>query len=302
MLDKKSIFGQSINTNATFNTADKPASIFGTISAPGKAVEGGSIFGGTPVFGGTHTLFSGSANNSDTKSIFGYANSTQNAGNGTGNLIFGPSTFSNFDASNKSTTTQTSIFSGGGGGGGGGLNATNTNSILNNSKKNGTQSGAAVSTVPAPSFADLSTKAGGIDFASLAATANAAPTIPKPTEKPGPGGFIGLTNTDAFSSFLKSTNNNNTSIASNADANDSQNAENSNNDENFDPQFEPIIALPQEIVVSTGEEEETKLFGERATLFRWDDVNKEWKERGNKYLFVSRLLPIMSIFLFILLP
>jgi len=32
--------------------------------------------------------------------------------------------------------------------------------------------------------------------------------------------------------------------------------------------------------VSTGEEEETKLFGERATLYRWDASTKEWKERG----------------------
>lgn len=51
-------------------------------------------------------------------------------------------------------------------------------------------------------------------------------------------------------------------------------------DTNYDPHYDPIIALPDEITVTTGEEEEQKLFGDRAKLFRYDAVNKEWKERG----------------------
>lgn len=47
-----------------------------------------------------------------------------------------------------------------------------------------------------------------------------------------------------------------------------------------DPHFEPIIPLPDEIVVCTGEEDETVLFNERAKLFRYDADSKEWKERG----------------------
>ncbi|CAH0545652.1 unnamed protein product [Brassicogethes aeneus] len=44
------------------------------------------------------------------------------------------------------------------------------------------------------------------------------------------------------------------------------------------PDFKPIIPLPDEVPVTTGEENETVLFCERAKLFR--HVNKEWKERG----------------------
>lgn len=50
--------------------------------------------------------------------------------------------------------------------------------------------------------------------------------------------------------------------------------------EEHDPHYEPIIPLPATIVVSTGEEEESSLFNERAKLFRYDVDNKEWKERG----------------------
>lgn len=44
------------------------------------------------------------------------------------------------------------------------------------------------------------------------------------------------------------------------------------------PDFKPIIPLPAEIEVKTGEENEQVLFEERAKLFRF--VEKEWKERG----------------------
>ncbi|KAL1491802.1 hypothetical protein ABEB36_012345 [Hypothenemus hampei] len=51
-------------------------------------------------------------------------------------------------------------------------------------------------------------------------------------------------------------------------------------DAEHDPHFEPIVPLPDEIVVCTGEEDETILFNERAKLFRYDNSTKEWKERG----------------------
>lgn len=44
------------------------------------------------------------------------------------------------------------------------------------------------------------------------------------------------------------------------------------------PDFKPIIALPDEIEVKTGEENEEILFSERSRLFRY--FEKEWKERG----------------------
>lgn len=56
--------------------------------------------------------------------------------------------------------------------------------------------------------------------------------------------------------------------------------ENEGTTEEYDPHYEPIVPLPDAIVVTTGEEEETVLFNERAKLFRFDADLKEWKERG----------------------
>lgn len=55
---------------------------------------------------------------------------------------------------------------------------------------------------------------------------------------------------------------------------------NEDNEEEYDPHYEPIVPLPDTIVVSTGEEEETPVFNERAKLYRFDVEAKEWKERG----------------------
>ncbi|CAH2099768.1 unnamed protein product [Euphydryas editha] len=51
-------------------------------------------------------------------------------------------------------------------------------------------------------------------------------------------------------------------------------------EEEYDPYYEPIVPLPDKIVVTTGEEDEEKLFGERCKLYRYDEKSREWKERG----------------------
>ncbi|KAL3864553.1 hypothetical protein ACJMK2_006225 [Sinanodonta woodiana] len=52
--------------------------------------------------------------------------------------------------------------------------------------------------------------------------------------------------------------------------------------EEYEPNvdFKPIVPLPDLVEVKTGEEDEEKLFGERAKLFRFDKESNQWKERG----------------------
>ncbi|KAH8417327.1 hypothetical protein KR222_008873 [Zaprionus bogoriensis] len=120
-------------------------------------------------------------------------------------------------------------------------------------------------------FMDFSAKAGD-DFASLAAKGVGNPIGFQKSES---GGFFGLTHQDDFKNFKSPVAASQTG-ASDADGSNADGA----TDDNYDPHYEPIIALPNEIVVSTGEENETKLFGERSTLYRFDADTKEWKERG----------------------
>ncbi|CAH0722701.1 unnamed protein product, partial [Brenthis ino] len=51
-------------------------------------------------------------------------------------------------------------------------------------------------------------------------------------------------------------------------------------EDEYDPHYEPIVPLPDKIIVTTGEEDEEKLFGERCKLYRFDEKTREWKERG----------------------
>ncbi|XP_074847123.1 ranBP2-like and GRIP domain-containing protein 4 [Carettochelys insculpta] len=51
-------------------------------------------------------------------------------------------------------------------------------------------------------------------------------------------------------------------------------------DEDDGPHFEPVVPLPAEVEVKTGEEDEEEFFCNRAKLFRFDTESKEWKERG----------------------
>ncbi|OAD60504.1 E3 SUMO-protein ligase RanBP2, partial [Eufriesea mexicana] len=61
--------------------------------------------------------------------------------------------------------------------------------------------------------------------------------------------------------------------------NEEEECEQTENDD-YDPHFEPIIPLPDIVEVHTGEEEEEKVFCERAKLYRYDSTTREWKERG----------------------
>lgn len=87
-------------------------------------------------------------------------------------------------------------------------------------------------------------------------------------------GFFGLTKKDDI--FTKLAKQKAGGALNESKEEDDQNA----NDENYDPHYDPIIQLPDEIEVKTGEEDEVKLFGERSKLFRFCAETKQWKERG----------------------
>uniref|UniRef100_A0A182IYJ0 Uncharacterized protein n=1 Tax=Anopheles atroparvus TaxID=41427 RepID=A0A182IYJ0_ANOAO len=96
------------------------------------------------------------------------------------------------------------------------------------------------------------------------------------------GGFVGLTvKEDFFSRSAAAKLNSSTEGAgNNGTADDGADGGGAAGDENYDPYYAPVIQLPDEIEVRTGEEEESKLFGDRAKLYRYDSDTKEWKERG----------------------
>lgn len=135
----------------------------------------------------------------------------------------------------------------------------------------------------------------GLSFASLAQTSgtgenNGATGFTASASKGSSGTFFGLSTKDDFSSFQPKSDLNRTLNGSNSGVHDvsTGGADGTGNDANYDPHYDAIIPLPDEIVVSTGEEEEEKVFGERAKLFRYDATNKEWKERGEIIVLFTR--------------
>ncbi|XP_034665581.1 E3 SUMO-protein ligase RanBP2 [Drosophila subobscura] len=129
--------------------------------------------------------------------------------------------------------------------------------------------------VGSSSLADLASKAGGDDFASLSAKNQGTPM--GFNKSASGGGFYNLTHQNDFKNFQSPKGNNTTGGDGDADGEGDGDA---TNDDNYDPYYAPIVDLPDEIVVKTGEEDETKLFGERSRLYRFDTNTKEWKERG----------------------
>lgn len=64
------------------------------------------------------------------------------------------------------------------------------------------------------------------------------------------------------------------------DEDSNEHSETSGTGESHDPHFEPVIPLPELVSVTTGEEDEDKLFCGRCKLYRYDVPTKQWKERG----------------------
>lgn len=240
-----SIFSSSLNTTPTVTSTEagsKPTESFGSV-----------VFGTKTnfAFSSGENMFSGAnKENGETAAKPLAAFSTT--------PVFGSSMFGNNNA--KTDTTQAApmpnIF---------GSSTTSTFSFAEAAKdldRNKDPNQPAV----VPDFLTKTNESGG--FAAIAASATPEQTW---ATSQSAGGFFGLTVKDDF--FSKNLNKQGVHDSSNND-------DSTANEESYDPHYDPIIALPDEINVSTGEEEEEKLFGERAKLFRYDAKTREWKERG----------------------
>ncbi|KAJ8030386.1 E3 SUMO-protein ligase RanBP2 [Holothuria leucospilota] len=51
-------------------------------------------------------------------------------------------------------------------------------------------------------------------------------------------------------------------------------------DQEYDPHYDPIISLPENVDLTTGDEGQEVVFKERAKLYRYDSDTQAWKERG----------------------
>ncbi len=121
---------------------------------------------------------------------------------------------------------------------------------------------ASISHTSAPMFA------GGMEavsFASIAKTGEKEAFAKKPDFK----GFSG-TGAQVFGQSAKSP------------GKGEEDGEADGGEDDYEPEvdFKPVVPLPDLVEVKTGEEQEEKLFNERAKLFRHDVETKEWKERG----------------------
>lgn len=255
------IFGTPPNLFGGTNTKTT-GSIFGG-AASDTAAPKTSIFGGSAQFKTTGNLFATPSTPSEPGkgSIFG-----SSPGGGTG--IFG-------GATNKTdlSSTQPSIFGGTAPTFGSVTKPHESKPIFGgDTPKSGTTSKLAEGDA---AILDSTT---GLTFASLAAKVDSGAP---PAFSGGTGGSDKSTTPFAFLGAGKPV------FASAVDKHDKNKStggedgeEGTANDEEYDPHYDPIVPLPDAIVVSTGEEDETVLFNERAKLFRFDVDNKEWKERG----------------------
>lgn len=251
-------FGQpAVAPDAATDTEGKPSLFSGlntSFGSPGTAA--GSLFGSKPVFGSAlGTVTTEPAKDTTTTSIFG-----QNSVFGTTattNTATGNSTFGSFNFGTAAPSLGPSTIK---------------------------ESTAEVETKKETDGGSIFKMDSNFSFATLAQQDSGSVFNSKPAGAPSASGFFGLSNTNDFRHF----NNPGAQSNGNGDAQDE-----SVEDANYDPHYEPIIALPEEISVSTGEEEETKLFGERGRLYRFDSTNKEWKERGSydKRLIVCSACP-----------
>ncbi|XP_018328177.1 E3 SUMO-protein ligase RanBP2 [Agrilus planipennis] len=240
----------SFSTGNLFSLPSTTATstIFGSPSALlAKPSDSNTVFGGSKTEKPFANVFGGGSNTS----IFTTASSL-NTSPEVSNHIFGSAAVSKSQEKTDSVT-----------------NLPESNKLLNTcgSEKSGSE----------PEFLKVDP---GLSFASLAASSQS--TEPKSTEKDKeqqPFTFLGA-GAPVFSSLSKKDPERADPDKNKTDEEAESVGTGTNVDEEYDPHYEPVVPLPDQIVVTTGEEEETVKFSERAKLYRFDANTKEWKERG----------------------
>ncbi|CAG9821784.1 unnamed protein product [Phaedon cochleariae] len=255
-----SVFGAKavVGTTSTTSIFGNNTSLFDSTKTPGSVTTSS-----TPLFGSTTTpsIF-GSTN----KSIFGSTGTT------TANVFGG-----------GAVTTTAGLFGQNSGmvfGGGSIFSKPAATSVFGASSLGGSGSKPEVdankSTTELKEDDEVVLKCDtGLSFASLAAntSGDAQPAF----SKTGDFSFLGA-GAPVFGSASKSSTKKKTADQPRPESDDE--AEAAGDGDEYDPHYEPIVPLPAAIVVTTGEEDETAVFNERAKLFRFDADTKAWKERG----------------------
>ncbi|KAJ8969538.1 hypothetical protein NQ317_008618 [Molorchus minor] len=251
-----SVFGSTPTTNLFSQTTS--GNIFG------QNATGGNLFGpkppGTNLFGAMTTSSGTNSTSSPlvtTSNIFGGTQSNPIFGT-KATPVFGTATTANVFGSKPAVTTESKLEFG-----------------------TVAAQGANKSTTELKEDDELVLKCdSGLSFALLAANTT-SDTPPAFTSKTGENNFAFLgAGAPVFGSKQKDTKKRDKSKADNSKSDSIDEGGDGHEDEEYDPHYEPVVPLPEAIVVSTGEEDEDVVFNERAKLFRFDANTKEWKERG----------------------
>ena len=253
------VFGGAAGTTASassiFGGAAAAAPIFGSAVSATNATKPSSIFGGAPaaapIFGGAVST----TNTTKTSSIFGSAAAVP--------------TFGSIVNSSEPTSTS-SVFG-----------SVSSSSVYDSASSGASTFSTFNSTTPAPIFGSAGTadnptsdtNDGGMTFGNSASAITFASIAAKGES---PDAFV--KKSESATGFQMGTGKLFESLCSPSGAHDTSDG----HADDYEPtaEFEPIVSLPHIVDLKTGEEDEDKVFGERARLYRLDNDTKQWKERG----------------------
>ena len=262
------VFGSTAGTTATasassiFGGAAAAAPIFGSAVSTTNTTKTSSIFGGTaaaPIFGSTV----GTANTTKTSSIFGGATAAPIFGGATAAPIFGGA------VSSSEVTSTSSVFG-----------SVSSSSVYDSASSGVSTFSTFSSTTPAPIFGSAVTTDnptsdinGGMTFGNSASAITFASIAAKGES---PDAFV--KKSESATGFQMGTGKLFESLTSPGGAHDTSDG----HTDDYEPtaEFEPVVSLPHVVELKTGEEDEDKIFSERARLYRLDNDTKQWKERG----------------------